>query len=112
MSDNTLTELTIDTTAALKAELLRLVPAAFADGAFNPTALLRLLGAPSESAQERYGLTWAGKNDAYRVLQAPTFGTLRPQADVSLHFENAAHVFIEGENLEVLKIIQKAYFSR
>ena len=76
-------------------------------------ALKRALG---ESAVieggERYALTWAGKSDAYRVLQTPTTATLRPQRELSVNFDEAQHVFIEGENLEVLKVLQKAYFGK
>jgi len=54
----------------------------------------------------------AGKSDAYRVLQRPTTATLWPQRDLSVNFDEAQHTFIEGENLEVLKILQKAYFSK
>jgi adenine-specific DNA-methyltransferase len=61
---------------------------------------------------ERYALNWAGKSDAYKVLQTPSTATLRPERDKSVNFDQAQHVFIEGENLEVLKVLQKAYFGK
>jgi len=98
---------------ALRRQLATLVPEAFSEGRLDVAALKRTLG---ESALieggERYALDWAGKSDAYRVLQTPSFATLRPQRDTSENFDAAQHVFIEGENLEVLKILQKAYFGK
>jgi adenine-specific DNA-methyltransferase len=93
-------------------KLRSLIPEAFTEGRLDVAALKRALGDHSVvEAGERYALTWAGKSDAYRVLQAPTTATVRPQPELSLNFDNAQHVFVEGENLEVLKILQKAYFG-
>lgn len=93
--------------------LANLLPEAFSEGRLDVAALKRALG---ESAVieggERYALNWAGKSDAYKVLQSPTTATVRPQRDLSINFDEALHVFIEGENLEVLKVLQKAYFGQ
>ncbi len=98
---------------ARRAQLAALIPEAFSEGKLDLSALKRALG---ESAVieggERYGLTWAGKSDAYKVLQTPSTATLRPERDKSVNFDLAQHVFIEGENLEVLKVLQKAYFGK
>jgi adenine-specific DNA-methyltransferase len=61
---------------------------------------------------ERYVLNWAGKADAFRVLQAPTTATLSPSPEDSVNFDTTQNVFIEGENLEVLKVLQKSYFGK
>jgi adenine-specific DNA-methyltransferase len=61
---------------------------------------------------ERYVLNWAGKADAFRALQVPATSTLLPQPEESVNFEEAENVFIEGENLEVLKLLQKAYYGK
>ncbi len=61
---------------------------------------------------ERYVMNWAGKGDAFRVLQIPTTATLRPEPEKSVRFDESDHVFIEGENLEVLKVLQKSYFGK
>lgn len=61
---------------------------------------------------ERYGLSWAGKSDAYKVLQQTTTTTLIPEPEQSIDWGNAEHVLIEGENLEVLKLLQKSYFGK
>lgn len=94
---------------ALKA----LVPGAFSEGQLDLTVLKRAIGeGASVEEGERYRLDWAGKSDAYRVLQIPSTGTLRPIVEQSVGFENARHAFVEGENLETLKVLQKAYFGK
>lgn len=61
---------------------------------------------------ERYVLNWAGKGDAIKALQIPTTATLKPQPDQSINFDTTQNVFIEGENLEVLKVLQKSYYGK
>jgi adenine-specific DNA-methyltransferase len=61
---------------------------------------------------ERYVLNWAGKSDAFKVLQIPTTATLKPQVDDSVNFDTTENIFIEGENLEVLKVLQKSYYGK
>jgi adenine-specific DNA-methyltransferase len=70
------------------------------------------LGEDIEFKNERYVLNWAGKSDAFRVLQAPTTATLAPDRNESANFDDTGNVFIEGENLEVLKVLQKSYFGK
>lgn len=96
-----------------RAQLAALIPEAFTEGKLDVAALKRALGdAAVVESGERYALTWAGKANAYKVLQTPTTATLRPERDKSVNFDAAQHVFIEGENLEVLKVLQKAYFGK
>jgi len=57
-------------------------------------------------------LNWAGKSDAFRILQSPTTATLIPAREESVNFDTTENVFIEGENLEVLKVLQKSYFGK
>lgn len=93
--------------------LAELIPEAFSEGRLDLAALKRALGDASIVENgERYGLSWAGKSAAYKVLQTPSTATLRPQREHSINFDTAQHVFIEGENLEVLKVLQKAYFGK
>lgn len=96
-----------------RAQLAALIPEAFSEGKLDLASLKRALGehAVTEGG-ERYALTWAGKANAYKVLQTPSTATLRPERDKSVNFDQAQHVFIEGENLEVLKVLQKAYFGK
>ena len=102
-----------DPAALVREQLAALLPEAFTEGRLDVVALKRALGEASVvEGGERYALSWAGKSDAYRVLQTPTTATLRPRRDQSVNFDTAQHVFIEGENLEVLKVLQKAYFGK
>jgi adenine-specific DNA-methyltransferase len=110
MEDNL--SVSLDVTEEKRKALLQVVPEAFSEGRLDVEALQRALGVETFSDTERYGLTWAGKNDAYKVLQISSSATIRPQRELSVNFDDAQHVFIEGENLEVLKILQKAYFGK
>ena len=65
-----------------------------------------------EFLNERYVLNWAGKSEAFKVLQQSTTATLKPSPEESINFETTENVFIEGENLEVLKVLQKAYYGK
>jgi adenine-specific DNA-methyltransferase len=87
-------------------------PEVFADGAINLDRLAELVGLPVDNGPERYGLTWPGKRAAIAMLQAPSAATLAPDVGESVNFDTAQHVFIEGENLEVLKLVYKSYFGR
>ena len=57
-------------------------------------------------------LNWAGKSEAFRALQTPTTSTLAPVKDESINFEDTENIFVEGENLEALKVLQKAYYGK
>jgi len=57
-------------------------------------------------------LNWAGKSDAFRALQSPSTATLVPCSKESVNFDKTENIFIEGENLEVLKVLQKSYFGK
>jgi adenine-specific DNA-methyltransferase len=65
-----------------------------------------------ESRRERYGMDWPGKKDAMKLIQQPSVGTLKPCREESVNFDGTHHVFIEGDNLEVLKLLQKPYYGR
>lgn len=105
-------ETTPDMKAELLARLKAVVPEAFSDGQLDLDRLAELAGDAVATGPERYGLTWPGKRDAIAMLQAPSRATLVPERDQSVNFDDARHVFIEGENLEVLKLLYKSYFGR
>ena len=91
-------------------ELKNIFPEAFCENQIDWEKLKLILGADNLAHQnERYQLNWAGKTDAYRTLQAPTFNTLSPCRAESVDFDGTRNLFIEAENLEALKILQKAY---
>jgi adenine-specific DNA-methyltransferase len=91
-------------------------PGVVSDGVLDAAKLAELLGgiavAQAPEGRERYGLQWAGKQEAVRSLLTPGRGTLLPDLEQSIDFERATNTFIEGDNLEVLKLLQKAYNDR
>ncbi len=99
--------------AAINRESLEdLFPGVIADGVLDATRLGELLDIPVAAptdGRERFGLMWAGKQEALRSLLTPSRGTLVPDLERSVDFDTAQNVFIEGDNLEVLKLLQKAY---
>ncbi|MBU4503138.1 MAG: site-specific DNA-methyltransferase [Desulfobacteraceae bacterium] len=92
--------------------LKELLPEVFTEEKIDWEKLKATLGEDVEFKNERYVLNWAGKSDAFRVLQTPTTATLAPDRDESVNFDDTENVFIEGENLEVLKVLQKSYFGK
>ena len=90
----------------------KLFPEAMSEGTVDVEALRRSLGENVASNDERYNLDWAGKTEAFKALQTPTTATLAPCPEESVDFEKTGNVFIEGENLEVLKVLQKAYYGK
>ena len=94
------------------ARLKELLPETFSEGKVDWEKLRVALGGEVEFKDERYHLNWAGKTDAFRVLQSTTTATLRPCRKESMDFDGSDNLFIEGENLEVLKILQKSYFGK
>ncbi|HQK90526.1 MAG TPA: site-specific DNA-methyltransferase [Smithellaceae bacterium] len=93
-------------------QLKAILPEAFTENKIDWEKLRAALGDNIEFKNERYVLNWAGKSDAFRALQAPSTATLSPCPEESVYFEQSGNVFIEGENLEVLKALQKSYFGK
>ena len=93
-------------------KLKKLFPEAVAEGKIDVEALRRTIGEEIAANDERYTLNWAGKGEAFKALQTPTTATLAPCPEESVDFEKTRNIFIEGENLEVLKVLQKAYYSK
>jgi len=100
----------------LKAELLdqlrNVVPEAFSETKLDFEKLQKLVGVKTETVTERFNFGWAGKRDALAMLQIPTRATLTADLKGSVNFDDAQHIFIEGENLEVLKVLYRSYFGR
>ena len=101
-----------DLLAEKLAELKRLFPEAVAEGKIDFAKLRQALGDEVDDRPERYSFTWAGKRDAIRLLQTPSRATLVPVPEESVNFDSTNNVFIEGENLEVLKLLYKSYAGR
>jgi adenine-specific DNA-methyltransferase len=97
----------------VKQEQLKvLFPEVFSEGKIDWEKLKATFGEDITFSNERYVLNWAGKSDAFKVLQSPTTKTLIPAKDQSINFDESENIFIEGENLEVLKVLQKSYFGK
>jgi hypothetical protein len=92
-------------------QLRELLPEAFLEGVLDPLALRNAVGG-SRDADERYQLRWVGKEDAIFRVHLASVGTLAPMASESIDFEETQNVFIEGENLEVLKLLYRLYYAR
>ena len=92
--------------------LQSLMPEVFDEGKIDWEKLKATLGEEVNFANERYVLNWAGKSDAFRVMQQPSSATLVPCREESVDFDRTENIFIEGENMEVLKVLQKSYFGK
>ncbi len=75
-------------------------------------ALEATLGEYVEGKEERYSFNWNGKAAARRIAQTPSTGTLRPAPEESKDWESTENLYIEGDNLEVLKLLQKSYHKQ
>lgn len=94
-------------------ELLRLFPEIRTEGGKLDFERLRLaLGEAVDVGRERYGMNWPGKADCFRTIQTPSLGTLRPCPEESVNFDTTENLIIEGDNLEVLKLLQKSYLGK
>jgi adenine-specific DNA-methyltransferase len=103
---------TPDFKTELAAQLSELVPEAIADGKVDVDKLKELLEEDTADSSERFGLFWPGKKRALRAAQEPTTATLKPDYENSKDWDTTKNVFIEGDNLEVLKILQKHYHGK
>ncbi len=65
-----------------------------------------------EGRKERYGMDWPGKKECLKIIQQPSLATLKPFREESVNFDTTENLFIEGDNLEVLKLLQKSYFGK
>ena len=92
--------------------LKQLMPEVFDEGKIDWEKLKATLGESVDFSNERYVLNWAGKSDAFRVMQRPSSATLVPCREESVDFDTTQNIFIEGENMEVLKVLQKSYFGK
>jgi adenine-specific DNA-methyltransferase len=101
-----------DITEDKKSELLRLFPEIRTeDGKIDFERLKLVLGETVDAGKERYGMVWPGKADCFKTIQQPSMGTLRPCPEESVNFDTTENLIIEGDNLEVLKLLQKSYLG-
>ena len=96
-----------------RTELLQLFPEARTEGGkIDFDQLKRALGETIDAGKERYGLIWPGKAECFKTIQTPSIATLLPIPDESVNFNATENVVIEGDNLEVLKLLQKSYLGK
>ena len=114
----------MDIAARKRGELKQLFPEVFTETrngkgtvveAIDFERLKAALGEVSEVLErqrERYGMVWPGKNDCQKLIQQPSLATLKPVREESVRFDETENLFIEGDNLEVLKLLQKSYYGK
>lgn len=93
-------------------QLKALFPEAFAEGKIDFNVLKQLLGGGVDDREEKYGLNWHGKRRARQIALTPSTGTLRPCPEDSVDWDTTRNLMIEGDNLEVLKLLQKSYAGK
>ncbi len=93
-------------------KLKELFPDVFSEGKVDFEALEATLGEYLDTKEERYSFNWSGKAKARRIAQTPSTGTLRPAKDESKNWDSTENLYIEGDNLEVLKLLQKSYHKQ
>ena len=93
-------------------KLKELFPEVFSEGKIDFKKLEEELGSFTCKEPERYNFTWAGKSEAKKIAQTPGTGTLRPCKEESKNWDTTQNLYIEGDNLEVLKLLQKSYYKQ
>ena len=91
-------------------ELKTIFPEIFEDGVINYDKFKSILGEHVDEKQEHYSFNWSGKKECYQTIKAKTNATLKVDKDKSI--PDGENVFIEGDNLEVLKLLQNAYHKK
>jgi adenine-specific DNA-methyltransferase len=87
-------------------------PECLSEGRIDFDQLKRALGTWVEASGERFGLVWPGKAECMKIIQQPSYATLKPVRSESVDFDTTGNLFIEGDNLEVLKLLQKPFFGK
>ncbi len=94
-------------------EKLRAVfPQCFSEGKLDISKLLALFGQYDDNDFEKYKFEWKGKSECYRIAGKRSTGTLRPCPEESVNFDTTNNIYIEGDNLEVLKLLQSSYYNK
>lgn len=108
--ESAISQVPTETTSNLEKRIERLqtiFPEAFSENKVDFEKLRATLGDFVDTEPERYRFTWAGRTPSIRIRDKPSKGTLVPSRGESIDFDDTKNIFIEGENLEVLKILQK-----
>lgn len=111
VSSNSITK-SLDITQQNIEQLKQMFPDIFSEGKINFDALKSILGETIDGSKERYNFSWNGKEKARHLAQSSSTATLRPSKDESVDWDTTENLFIEGDNLEVLKLLQKSYHKK
>jgi len=112
MTETKLTGLTPDIAEENINALKNLFPDVFTEDKIDFDKLKQVLGKYVDDEKERYNFTWNGKGKALRLAQTPSSATLRPCVEESKNWDTTDNLYIEGDNLEVLKLLQKSYYGK
>lgn len=104
--------LSMDIEQVEKDKLKSLFPQCFIDGKLDIDKLLSVCGEYIDNDFEKYKFEWSGKSECYKIAGKRSAGTLRPCPQESVKFDTTGNLYIEGDNLEVLKLLQTAYFRK
>lgn len=104
--------LSMDIEQAQRDKLQAVFPECFTEGRLDIDKLLSLCGEYIADDFEKYEFKWKGKSDCLRLAQKRSTATLRPCPAESVNFDTTQNLYIEGDNLEVLKLLQKSYFRK
>jgi adenine-specific DNA-methyltransferase len=119
-----MTGISLDIAADQRARLKQLFPTVFTETANEAGELVESVDFEKlktelgtftdlfENRRERYGMDWPGKKEALKLIQTPSTATLKPCREESVNFDTTENLFIEGDNLEVLKLLQKSYYGK
>ncbi|HBH13112.1 MAG TPA: site-specific DNA-methyltransferase [Clostridiales bacterium] len=112
MNETKLNGQSVDIASENVQKLKEIFPEVFCEDKIDFAKLQAILGEYTDDDDERYNFTWWGKSQALRLAQTPSMGTLRPCKEESKNWDTTQNLYIEGDNLEVLKLLQKSYHSK
>ena len=104
--------MSLDVEQTTRDKLKAVLPECFSEGKLDIDKLLNLCGEYIDEDFEKYKFEWKGKAECYRIAGRRSTGTLRPFPEESVNFDTTKNLYIEGDNLEVLKLLQTAYFRK
>lgn len=104
--------MSLDLTKLNIEKLKELFPMIDVDGKIDFEMLRTILGDEVDDSREKYQFTWNGKTDSIKLAQSPSSATLRPCKKESKDWDTTENLYIEGDNLEVLKQLQKTYYGK
>ena len=104
--------LSMDIEGVNKEKLKSIFPECFVEGKLDIDKLLNLCGEYIDNDFEKYKFEWKGKSECYKIAGKRSTGTLRPCPEESVNFDSTKNMYIEGDNLEVLKLLQTSYYRK